>query len=361
VFSRPLKLDSIEDDYYRVYPAWCRELESDLARVCTAQLGLPRAQVDRIVAYGRDYCYASIFLNPGKLRSRLQSYRRLEHLYPGLSVARAVRINPVLLTHTAATLARKLARVRELMPAQSAATTGAAISRCPSLLTRSPASLAAVRACLEQHLGEAAADAVAVQYPEVYSRSVATLEGGVRGALAFCDGDTAAAHKMLLLNTALITRSDLSTKVECVARAAHISAEKVFKGLRWRGQGLGCRSRGERAARVSAADDAADARVPQAHALVRSTPTVLNLSEDTLNAKCTALRAGLAHWATSLNGLTPSTIARCLTCSLPVIARLQHLAALGRTGELSPTQALKLPAAKFSERFGSLALAAGDG
>ncbi len=190
------------------------------------QLRLAPRHVARVVRYGRDYS-ASLFLNPGKLRGRLQSYRRLELEFPGLCVSRLLSHNPILLTHTARTLRRKLELVADVLPASGGASPGGAATRCPSLLTRSPGALAAVRASLVSRLGLAAADVVAARYPGVYSRSVVTLEAAIDDVARCWGGDAAAVARLLAQNPALATRTGVADKVLRIAQEARVSFDKV--------------------------------------------------------------------------------------------------------------------------------------
>ena len=72
VFSIPLdyELEEVED-FYRVYPQWCPDLQTDLGRIWKHQLHVPPQQVAKFLRYAREHSdCCRVFLNPGKLKSR---------------------------------------------------------------------------------------------------------------------------------------------------------------------------------------------------------------------------------------------------------------------------------------------------
>lgn len=227
VFSVPLE-DSTHPrpDCYHVYSLWCQDVEAELEDVMSYRLSMDAAATRKVIKYARNY-EASIYKNPARVLSRVQSWMPLEVEYPGTDVRRLLALNPQLISYKASALRAKLEAVVEVLQLHDRSKLAQIITRCSALLTRSSESLERHVQSLRAILGADGANTAICRYPELISRDVSVLTSNFRQLAEVLDGNVHAAQRMVSSNPSLLKYTDTSDRMARLARTADIPMQDV--------------------------------------------------------------------------------------------------------------------------------------
>lgn len=227
VFSVPLE-DSVgpRPDCYHVYKVWCQDVEAELEDVLACRLSLDPAATSKVIKYARNY-EASIYKNPARVLSRVQSWLPLEAEYPGTDVRRLLALNPQLITYKAAALRTKLEALVDIFQLQERSKLGQQITRCSAFLTRSKESIAQHVQSLQSFLGTEGAAAAVSRYPELISRDASLLKTNFTELATVLGGNANTARRMVCSNPSLLKYSDIGGRLARLGSSMDIPVQEV--------------------------------------------------------------------------------------------------------------------------------------